>query len=125
MFFLSKRQKRQLAIIKRLRDNEGDFYPVSDLAAMFNTNAKEMNKFLQRMGVLERYKMTFKRPLTKIKHPNRYGWKIREEYRYLIEEGIASENSGPYKHSVFWNLESSAVEFIQDLKIKELNINKK
>lgn len=119
MFFLSKRQKRQLAIIKRLRDNEGEFYPVSDLAALFNMTPNNMNKFLQKIGILERYKINFKRPISKVKHPNRYGWKIAKEYRHLIEEGMVSENVGPYKHSVFWNLDSSTIEFVQDLMFKK------
>lgn len=100
------------------------FMAASDMASILKyKSAREFNKDLEKLGIIEKFKMEFVKPIHKVKHPNRYGWRIAEPHRrYLLNNGYASENCGPYKHSIQWRHAVGLKRYIENVRDYEQDI---
>lgn len=94
------------------------FETSSEMATLLGyKSAQEFHKDLEKLGIITRFKIEFVRPLYRVKHPRRYGWRIAEPHReYLLNNGYASENCGPYKHSIKWRYKFGLKKYIEEVR---------
>ena len=100
-----------------LRDPVADDYvPVSVMAAEIGLSGRRMNEMLEKAGIITKQKIVFKRPIERVRHPKRYKWLVMPKYRHILEDGLASENCGPYKHSICWRNCEQIKNLFENLK---------